>query len=256
MGQISVLQHRNELLKKRVADQKAVLDKLVETRRTMANELTKLRKELQSYKKRDYREEFDTAQHNTKEAMDAFFEVIDNVDPYLKFAQALKSVLDEHGIDTTSRTVLDWGTGPGIVLHHIVRDSPPRRIVGHDTSEVALAKARELMPDGHFLVADIYQPVSDQYDVVLCTEVLEHLENPAAALQNLLAARAPSGVLIVTVPDGRIDYSRYHINFWSPESWKLFVQAHLPASVRATFGTFRLSESTVHRNNYAVIRPK
>ena len=31
------------------------------------------------------------------------------------------------------------------------------------------------------------------------------------------------GILLVTVPNGRIDTFAGHINFWSPESWDIFV---------------------------------
>jgi hypothetical protein len=36
---------------------------------------------------------------------------------------------------------------------------------------------------------------------------------------------ANEGVLVVTVPDGRNDTFLGHINFWSPESWKIFIEA-------------------------------
>lgn len=84
-------------------------------------------------------------------------------------------------------------------------------------------------------------------------EVLEHLEYPDRALQTLTGALRPGGTLLLTVPQGRIDRSRYHINFWSPESWKLFIEAQIGGIGEVETGTFAKLGSTVHRNNFAVL---
>jgi SAM-dependent methyltransferase len=50
-------------------------------------------------------------------------------------------------------------------------------------------------------VCDFYSiPEKDQFDIVLCTEVLEHLPDPALAFVKLLNLLKPDGVLILTVP--------------------------------------------------------
>lgn len=43
-------------------------------------------------------------------------------------------------------------------------------------------------------------------------------------LKNLIGMVDKSGIALVTVPDGRIDTFEGHINFWSPESWEVFVK--------------------------------
>lgn len=52
------------------------------------------------------------------------------------------------------------------------------------------------------VVADIAQlPLADgELDAVVCTEVLEHVRNPAAALQELRRVLAPGGRILITVP--------------------------------------------------------
>ena len=32
---------------------------------------------------------------------------------------------------------------------------------------------------------------------------------------------------MITVPNGRIDTFEGHINFWSPESWKVFIESNI-----------------------------
>jgi hypothetical protein len=58
--------------------------------------------------------------------------------------------------------------------------------------------------------------------------------------------------MVLTVPDGRIDYSRYHLNFWSPESWRIFVTDAAPGH-RISFDRFRVRESAHYENNLAII---
>lgn len=64
--------------------------------------------------------------------------------------------------------------------------------------------------------------VGGTHDIVLCTEVLEHLMHPERALDNLMSLR-PSRAIALTVPQGRADTAGQHINFWSPESWQAFI---------------------------------
>ena len=46
-------------------------------------------------------------------------------------------------------------------------------------------------------------PVEDDtYDIVICTEVLEHVPSPAAVLRELHRVLKPSGKLLITVPQG------------------------------------------------------
>jgi 2-polyprenyl-3-methyl-5-hydroxy-6-metoxy-1,4-benzoquinol methylase len=74
----------------------------------------------------------------------------------------------------------------------------------------------------------------NRYDVIFCTEVLEHLEKPHVALANLVAALNPGGILVLTVPDGRQDTINEHLNFWSPEGWRAFLIRECPQAELAT----------------------
>ena len=43
-------------------------------------------------------------------------------------------------------------------------------------------------------------PNSSKYEIVICTEVLEHVPDPVAAFNKMVSLLAPDGILIVTVP--------------------------------------------------------
>ena len=201
----------------------------------------------------------DPLAHNRPSAMDRFFDRLDDDTRYEEFAAALAPIVARHGICFDGKSVLDFGVGPGIVLARLLDGSTPRRVTGYDFSEAALAIARERIPFGHFSKLDIYEGVDERFEVVVCTEVLEHLEYPDRALSTLLRMTSAGGTVLLTVPDGRIDHSRYHINFWSPESWVVFVRRiadeALGEACALSIGTFNVRNSTVATNNYAVIRP-
>lgn len=122
----------------------------------------------------------------------------------------------------------DYGCGPGLLLRQLSETSPNSVFHGYDFTKSGIRVARENFPAASFEERDIYDVFPDRYDVILCTEVLEHLERPHQALKNLLDQLAPGGHLLLTVPDGRADQYAGHIHFWSPESWKLFVEDTCP----------------------------
>jgi len=50
------------------------------------------------------------------------------------------------------------------------------------------------------LLGDIETMDYGEFDLVICWDVLEHLENPAAAIDRMIAALAPGGLLIIKGP--------------------------------------------------------
>ena len=243
---------------KQVAELRA---KLLDTRRILnANiervraENRQLRRRLALYERRHQMKNVDAVVHNSESSMDAFFAQADEREPYVRFGQALRVELRRRGISLDGRRILDVGVGPGIALKELLRGSHPKNLAGFDFSRSALERARLELPEGEFDQRDVYLSVPGQYDVILCTEVLEHLEDPAAALRNMASATAPAAHMVVTVPDGRIDFSDKHINFWSPESWEFFL-AHALPEWRIKTSVFQPYPETGHQTNLAILSP-
>ena len=77
--------------------------------------------------------------------------------------------------------ILDVGCGVGDLLSEVRRHRPKASFFGLDFSQKAVETASASFPDGCFLHHVIEQSLpypSASFDVVLCTDVLEHLETP------------------------------------------------------------------------------
>lgn len=79
-------------------------------------------------------------------------------------------------------------------------DFPPdAHVVGIDLSEVALARHKRL--DERILGnIETYPFPAESFDLVVCHYVLEHVDDPVAAIRNLASAVKPGGELDVQVP--------------------------------------------------------
>lgn len=133
------------------------------------------------------------------------------------------SILKEHGIDLSGKSIMDVGCGVGILLKFLSKNFAVTTQSGMEYSEAALEVAKKVNPVPEYIVHDINHPYSVQYGAVFCTEVIEHILHPAKAFRNLLALVQDKGILYITVPNGRYDTFTGHINFWSPESWDVFI---------------------------------
>jgi 2-polyprenyl-3-methyl-5-hydroxy-6-metoxy-1,4-benzoquinol methylase len=243
---IQRLTERVETLKTKLEEARAMVAKKQDS-------IERLRLQLASFMSS---EGVDTLAHNTQEGMDEFFSETLQEKTYLDFGRALRSLVLDQGVTFEGRRVIDFGVGPGLVLEEVLVGSSPSIVVGADFSTIALDHARKRLPNARILQWDIYERFEDRFDVAICTEVLEHLEAPGRALANLLQTIDPGGSLILTVPNGRIDRSHYHINFWSPESWRLFLQEGIDrddGDWNLVTGTFSPQDDDIPRINYALI---
>jgi 2-polyprenyl-3-methyl-5-hydroxy-6-metoxy-1,4-benzoquinol methylase len=116
------------------------------------------------------------------------------------------------------RRVIDVGCGPGHLLAAVASRAPQVEVVvGVDYASAAIDRLSRLLPRARGIVASVYDlgALDERFDVVACTEVLEHLHRPTEALAVLQGLCAPAGHVVVTVPDGEQDSYEGHVNFWT-----------------------------------------
>lgn len=107
---------------------------------------------------------------------------------------------------TGHRHVLDVGCGNGWLLRTLVNALPqrPERIVGVDPALDGVTRARQLLPEADIHVLDLSRPlrdmVGDGYDLVLSTEVVEHVYDTPEWMRQIVECMAPGGVFVCSTP--------------------------------------------------------
>ena len=105
--------------------------------------------------------------------------------------------------DVPFESVLDVGCGNGELLLALSRRRPLRRVIGMDIAASIIDENRRTFPNFEFHRMDIGSGwLPTECDLVVCSEVIEHLVEWEQALVHL--RRMCAGHLIVTVPAGKV----------------------------------------------------
>lgn len=136
-------------------------------------------------------------------------------------------------------SILDVGCGEGFTLNRLKTNSIGEKLEGIEYSKEAIAIGKKIYPEIKITKGNIYKlPYKDNsFDLVLCTEVLEHLEDPQKGLRELI--RVSKKDLVVSVPNEPLfmfaqlirgkNWSRFgndieHINHWSFLGFEKFIK--------------------------------
>ena len=98
--------------------------------------------------------------------------------------------------------ILDAGCGEGHLLEKILKANSRAKVFGIDITKVALEKAKIRCPKMESLSDTGFQ--SGFFDVVTCTEVLEHIYEYKKVIGELKRILKPDGLLIITFPNERL----------------------------------------------------
>jgi len=105
-----------------------------------------------------------------------------------------------------SPRILDAGCGLGQHLYFCARRQPHAKVVGLENDPQLVADLRDFLrqqkvDNAAVAAADLAAcQIDDQYDVVLCASVLEHIPQDQLVLNKLAACLQPGGYLLIYVP--------------------------------------------------------
>jgi ubiquinone/menaquinone biosynthesis C-methylase UbiE len=138
-----------------------------------------------------------------------------------------------------SRTVLDVGCGEGITLKKLEEKKIGKNNEGIDYSSTAIKIGKKIYPQLKLSKGDIYKLdfKDNSFDLLICTEVLEHLKDPAKAVEEM--KRVTSKYILISVPNEpffimanflrgkylkRLGNHPEHINHWTASGLEKFLK--------------------------------
>lgn len=123
---------------------------------------------------------------------------------YRSLRGILRKKFVEKWLSQQNGTLLDIGTGEGIYL----REYKGKMAIGIDIALSKILKARKRLPESlshscRFVVSDaeaLWCFKQESFDVILCSEVIEHLVNPESLWQAVYNLLKPGGTALITCP--------------------------------------------------------
>ena len=167
--------------------------------------------------------------------------------------------VEKNGIKFDNSSIIDVGSGTGYLLRLIFSKYANLKLTGYDIYKELNQLASVLCPKANIIEKDVFADFSSLYDIVFCTQTIEHISYPEKVLNKLLKLCNDDGKLILTVPDGRYDTTPSvgiypnkkgywgHVNFWSIESWSVFIEKNINGK------DFKVGLLANHKILYAII---
>src|SRR3989338_3715246 len=145
--------------------------------------------------------------------------------------------------DLRIESALDVGCGEGFTLNKLSENKIGKRLEGVDFQKNTVEIGKKLHPELALKQGNIYklEYKNNSFDLVMATEVLEHLEDPEMALKELV--RVSKKYLLLSVPNEPFfmianflrgkNLSRWgndieHINHWTSKSFQKFSTLNSP----------------------------
>jgi SAM-dependent methyltransferase len=132
-----------------------------------------------------------------------------------------------------AHTVIDVGCGSGFFLNKLRATIPSIKVIGIEINEAAAAKARS---QGHQVEIADWQSEAFQADdlpradVVVCHQVLEHVDDPLRLLRMVRSMSKHSGLAIVSTPDSEglvgadigalTELPPHHVTKWNERAFR------------------------------------
>jgi len=139
------------------------------------------------------------------EAYDNQWKVIDDFILHHPGARHRRRILFNLIEQTNARNLLDVGCGNGELISLIKSRFGGIELAGVDLSPEVVGRNRARYPSVKFDVLNIEtSSLASQFDLVVSSEVIEHLNDRPKALTNMAAMVRPGGHLLLSSPSGKL----------------------------------------------------
>jgi SAM-dependent methyltransferase len=150
-------------------------------------------------------------------------------------AQEFRRQLIAHAVrrQGSPAQVLDIGSGQGDLLASLRAEWPDAELAGLELSAEGIRRAAAKVPGARFWQIDLLTQqlgapeIADWAEVAICSEVLEHVDDPSRLLRNAARYVAPGGLVVVTVPGGpRTAFDRHigHRRHYRPDALRAVIE--------------------------------
>jgi 2-polyprenyl-3-methyl-5-hydroxy-6-metoxy-1,4-benzoquinol methylase len=139
---------------------------------------------------------------------------------YLRMSKVfiLLEALRRQKVNLEGKRIFDYAFGAGTFFRYCPKSAS---LAGVEIDEVNVHEVRESLSSLGFPKLDL-QPISlenwkehpllqQQHDIIICSHVLEHLEEPSDLLSALGGALAPDGVILAVLPINELRSNPHHL---------------------------------------------
>jgi 2-polyprenyl-3-methyl-5-hydroxy-6-metoxy-1,4-benzoquinol methylase len=148
-------------------------------------------------------------------------------------------------IKLSGLTLLDYGSGPGYFFEHLIRLNVPVKYSALDFSEISVNILRqkycnENSFDAAYCAGNVPNAIFNKFDVLLCCEVIEHLDDEklSAMISEIKSLLKGGGHIYLSTPNnedldalklicpecGCIFHKWQHVRSWTKNTLKSFME--------------------------------
>ncbi|MBK9071568.1 MAG: class I SAM-dependent methyltransferase [Myxococcales bacterium] len=163
----------------------------------------------------------------------AYWEIEDHLQGSASYQWPVYKALAKAAAARKAARVADVGCGSALKLMEVAKSLPDTTVVGFDqASAIRFCKKRHAGREFHQV--NLNEPVvwsGAKFDIVNCSDVIEHVEKPEILLASLRALVSDDGVIMVSTPERDLTRgksaqgcsNKYHVREWNQAEFEKFV---------------------------------
>lgn len=191
-------------------------------------ELFRLNTEVQRFERDFTFDDFDTNMHD--EWKDASADRLKEPgwgNRYKYEAQLVSAIAEQEG---NIKTVLEIGSGPGILSQEVLKLNPELDFTLID-KPFAKAYFEENNFEGRFLVKDLANSfdktgLEERYDLIIMNDFLEHVQNPTIIMQTVHSMTDKNSTVFVSNPNWRMNHQFIYRGLFDFDNFLYFMYVH------------------------------